>query len=52
MAYVVMGMGTKEIAQRMLLDITTVSTYRRGAFEKPEVENVIELKEKFHLYKT
>lgn len=50
--YVVIGMGTKEIAQRMHLDITTVSTYRRRAFEKLEVENVIELKEKFHLYKT
>lgn len=49
--YVALGMGTKEIAQKMHLDITTVSTYRRRAFEKLDVENVIELKEKFLLYK-
>ncbi|NII29378.1 response regulator transcription factor [Pseudoflavitalea sp. X16] len=50
--YVVIGMGTKEIAQKMNLDITTISTYRRRAFEKLEVQNTIELKEKFLLYKT
>ena len=49
--YVAMGMGSKEIAQKMNLDITTVSTYRRRAFEKLNVENMIELKEKFLLYK-
>ena len=49
--YIAMGMGTKEIAQKMHLDITTISTYRRRAFEKLEVENVIELKDKFLLYK-
>jgi DNA-binding CsgD family transcriptional regulator len=44
-------MGTKEIAGHMNLDITTVSTYRRRAFEKLDVQNVIELKEKLMLYK-
>ena len=49
--YIVMGLGSKEIAQKMNLDITTVSTYRRRALEKLEVENVVELKDKFLLYK-
>lgn len=52
MEYVAIGMGTKEIAQKMNLDITTISTYRRRAFEKLDVQNTIELKEKFLLYKT
>jgi two-component system invasion response regulator UvrY len=51
MEYVAMGMGSKEIAGKMNLDITTVSTYRRRAFEKLDVQNMIELKEKFLLYK-
>ena len=50
--YVSIGMGTKEIGQKMNLDITTISTYRRRAFEKLNVQNTIELKEKFLLYKT
>jgi DNA-binding NarL/FixJ family response regulator len=50
--YVAIGMGTKEIAHKMSLDITTISTYRRRAFEKMDVQNTIELKEKFLLYKT
>jgi two-component system, NarL family, invasion response regulator UvrY len=49
--YVTMGMGAKEIANKMNLDITTISTYRRRAFEKLDVDNVIELKDKFLLYK-
>jgi len=49
--YMTAGMGTKEIAWKMNLDISTVSTYRRRAFEKLEVQNTIELKEKFSLYK-
>jgi two-component system, NarL family, invasion response regulator UvrY len=49
--YVAMGMGSKEIAGRMNLDITTISTYRRRAFDKLGVQNAIELKEKFLLYK-
>ena len=50
--YVAVGMGAKEIANKMNLDITTVSTYRRRAFEKLNVQNMIELKDKFLLYKT
>jgi two-component system, NarL family, invasion response regulator UvrY len=50
--YYAIGMGTKEIAQKMNLDMTTISTFRRRAFEKMEVQNAIELKEKFLLYKS
>jgi two-component system invasion response regulator UvrY len=49
--YIAMGMGAKEIAWKINLDITTVSTYRRRAFEKMNVHNMIELKDKFLLYK-
>jgi two-component system invasion response regulator UvrY len=49
--YLAMGLGTKEIAQKMKLDITTVSTYRRRAYEKMKVENFVEMKDKFALYK-
>lgn len=49
--YVAIGMGAKEIANKMNLDITTISTYRRRAFEKLGVQNMIELKDKFLLYK-
>lgn len=49
--YITIGMGAKEIAQKMNLDITTISTYRRRALEKLEVQNVMELKDKFLLYK-
>jgi DNA-binding NarL/FixJ family response regulator len=49
--YVAIGMGVKEISRKMNLDITTVSTYRRRAFEKLDVQNMIELKDKFLLYK-
>lgn len=49
--YMIMGMGTKEIARKMKVDTTTISTYRRRAFEKLDVQNAIELKEKFLLYK-
>lgn len=45
------GMGTKEIAGQMNLDITTISTYRRRAFEKLVVENIIELREKLTIYR-
>jgi two-component system, NarL family, invasion response regulator UvrY len=50
--YIAMGLGAKEIATKLNLDITTVSTYRRRAFEKLDVQNMIELKDKFLLYKT
>ena len=49
--YISTGMGTKEIAKKMNLDITTISTYRRRAFEKLDVSNIIELKDKFMLHK-
>jgi two-component system invasion response regulator UvrY len=49
--YMATGMGAKEIAQKTNLDITTISTYRRRAFEKLEVENMIELKDKFMFHK-
>lgn len=49
--YLVMGLGAKEIAGKMNLDITTVSTYRRRAFEKLHAENAIELKDIFLSYK-
>ena len=49
--YIAMGLGAKEIAAKLNLDITTVSTYRRRAFEKLDVQNMIELKDKFLLYK-
>lgn len=49
--YMAMGMGTKEIAQKMEVNSTTISTYRRRAFEKLDVKNTLELKDKFLLYK-
>ena len=47
----IQGMRSTEIAIQMNLDITTVSTYRRRAFEKLAVENIIELREKLAIYK-
>lgn len=49
--YMAMGLGTKEIAQKMKLDITTISTYRRRAYAKLGVQNFVEMKDKFALYK-
>lgn len=49
--YTTSGMGAKEIAHKMNLDITTISTYRRRAFKKLNVQNMYELKDKFMLYK-
>ena len=49
--YAILGLGSKEIAWKMNIDITTVSTYRRRALEKLKVKNVIQLKEKFQLYR-
>lgn len=49
--YVSSGVGVKEIAILMHLDVTTVSTYRRRAFAKLGVENILDLKDKFTLYK-
>lgn len=45
------GLRAKEIARRMDLDITTVSTFRRRAYKKLNVENAIELKEIMALYR-
>lgn len=49
--YVSSGVGIKEIAILMHLDVTTISTYRRRAFAKLGVENILDLKDKFTLYK-
>jgi two-component system, NarL family, invasion response regulator UvrY len=49
--YTSSGMGVKEIAMRMKLEAATVSTYRRRAFDKLGVENVVELNNKLTLYK-
>lgn len=49
--YTTLGLGAKEIAHRLNLDITTVSTYRRRALKKLNVQNIFELKDKFMLYK-
>lgn len=48
--YLASGLGAKEISHKMAVDITTVSTFRRRAFEKLDVQNVVELKLKFSLY--
>jgi two-component system, NarL family, invasion response regulator UvrY len=45
------GYGTKQIANRLNLDMTTVSTYRRRANEKLKVKNLMELKDVFFWYK-
>lgn len=49
--YITTGMGTKEIAWRMALDVTTVNTYRKRAFDKLDVQNRMELKDIFLVYK-
>ena len=49
--YITVGISSGEIAEKMKLDITTVSTYRRRAFEKLSVQNSIELRDKFLFYK-
>lgn len=47
----VMGLGTKEIANKLDLDMTTISTYRKRAYEKLNVQNLIEMKDVFQWYK-
>lgn len=49
--YTTSGLGTKEIANKLNLDITTISTYRKRALKKLNVQNMFELKDKFMLYK-
>jgi two-component system, NarL family, invasion response regulator UvrY len=49
--YITGGLNSGEIAAKMKLDITTVNAYRRRAFEKLAVQNTIELRDKFFMYK-
>lgn len=49
--YLAMGYGAKEISNKMNVGISTVSTFRKRALEKFNVENNTELKDKFLLYK-
>jgi two-component system, NarL family, invasion response regulator UvrY len=49
--YLTIGISSREIAEKMKLDITTVSTYRRRAFEKLDIHNNIELRDKLLLLK-
>lgn len=46
-----LGTLPTEIAKRMDLNITTISTYRRRAFRKLNVQSIIELKDQFLFYK-
>jgi two-component system, NarL family, invasion response regulator UvrY len=49
---IVTGMSTSELAQRLELDMSTISTYRRRAFKKLQVSNIIQLQEKLMAYRT
>lgn len=49
--YLTMGMPIKEISYKMKVDSTTVSHYRKRILSKLGVENNIDLKEEFSLYK-
>ena len=49
--YLAMGLGAKEIANKMNVAMATVSTYKNRAFEKFGVQTNTELKDKFLLYK-
>jgi two-component system invasion response regulator UvrY len=49
--YLVMGLGAKEISNKMNVVMATVSTYKNRAFEKFGVTTNAELKDKFLLYK-
>ncbi len=46
----VTGVRLKDISNKLNLQMSTVSTYKRRIFEKLEVENVIELLKKVSLY--
>jgi DNA-binding NarL/FixJ family response regulator len=50
--YISAGMGTKEISYKMNLDITTISTYRKRAYDKLGVQNVVELNEITGVYRS
>jgi two-component system invasion response regulator UvrY len=49
--YLVTGMGANEIARLMGLGVTTVSTYCRRVFRKLQVDNIIDLRDRFLLLK-
>ncbi|WP_159799866.1 response regulator transcription factor [Flavobacterium sp. MK4S-17] len=47
----VQGEGNLEIANRLNIQMSTVSTYKNRIFEKLEVNNIVSLVEKYKLYK-
>jgi two-component system, NarL family, invasion response regulator UvrY len=49
--YLIMGLGAKEISNKMNVGISTISRFRQRALEKFGVENNVELKDKFLLYR-
>lgn len=50
MQLLLQGMGTAEIAARVHLQLSTISTYKMKIFEKMGVRNIVELVEKMKLY--
>jgi two-component system, NarL family, invasion response regulator UvrY len=48
--YITIGLNSGEIAKKMRLDVTTVSAFRRSAYEKLGVRNSIELRDKFLMF--
>lgn len=44
------GLGTAEIAARIHLQLSTISTYKMKIFEKMGVKNIVELVEKMKMY--
>ncbi|PSL26291.1 response regulator [Chitinophaga ginsengisoli] len=50
MQLLIKGSSVAEIAERLSLQISTVSTYKKRIFEKLQVSNVIEMIEKVQLY--
>lgn len=50
MQLLLQGMGTAEIAARIHLQLSTISTYKMKIFEKMGVRNIVELVEKMKLY--
>lgn len=50
MQLLIKGSSVAEIAEKLSLQISTVSTYKKRIFEKLQVSNVIEMIEKVQLY--
>ncbi|SFC15994.1 DNA-binding response regulator, NarL/FixJ family, contains REC and HTH domains [Parapedobacter composti] len=48
--YLVQGMGIQDVSKTLNLSTSTVSTYKTRIFEKLQVNNLVELIEKFRLY--